>query len=182
MNVCRGLRRLQKNWSWIISINQNTVQRRKNPRIPSCCLVCCPCLLYNKEFPFLSGRRDFHAGSGATVTGSGLYWYLSLNIVIASQTVCAVFWTWFSCPFMIMATFTHITDLDAIMDLCLHHCLQNRPVRQIFLWWNIVYWWMGFPLHCSDLTQDATRLIRTKRKKTWKEMFIPALKHTAELC
>lgn len=60
----------------------------EKPPNSACCLVCCPCLLYNKEFP--SGGRDLHAGSAATATGSGLYWYLSLKYVLspAKQCVC----------------------------------------------------------------------------------------------
>lgn len=66
-------------------------QLEKNPRTLPCCLVCCLCLLYNKDFPSLSGGRDLPAGSAATATGSGLYWYLSLNSFITGpNSVCNV--------------------------------------------------------------------------------------------
>lgn len=120
----------------------------EKPPNPACCLVCCPCLLYNKEFPPLSGGRDLHAGSAATATGSGLYWYLSLKYFLspAKQCVCNVCFSELGliCLSMIMSVCTHmvITSLAAIRTSCLLDCLQNRLVSHIFLWWNIVFWWL----------------------------------------
>lgn len=39
-------------------LNQSKITSAgENLSISVCCLVCCPCLPYNKEFPFLSARK-----------------------------------------------------------------------------------------------------------------------------
>lgn len=78
----------------------------KRLNLPLCCLTFYPCLLYNKEFPSLSGGRDLHAGSAATATGSRPCWYVSLkHFHHWPDSVCNVFFSiWLSCLSMINST------------------------------------------------------------------------------